>query len=230
MSRIVLGLDTTTEACSVALFDGSELHAHRFLNTREHAVRLLPMIDELLNTAGVAKTAIDCIGFARGPGSFTGCRISTAAAQGLGYALDRPLVSVSTLEALAEGAKRELGVTRVATAIDARMSQVYWACFERRGSNWRCAVDEKVCDPGDTAVPDTQSWVGVGSGWAAYEDALTESCPGVTRQFGQLLPDARDVVMLTLPRFGRGDTVSAEDAEPVYLRNKVALTTRERGG
>ncbi|MEM7378531.1 MAG: tRNA (adenosine(37)-N6)-threonylcarbamoyltransferase complex dimerization subunit type 1 TsaB [Pseudomonadota bacterium] len=228
MSTVLLGLDTTTEACSVAVFDGSEMHAHRFLNTREHAVKLLPMIEEMLATAGVSRRALDAIAFTRGPGSFTGCRIGTATAQAFGLALDRPLVAVSTLETLAEGAKRELGTTRVAAAIDARMGEVYWGCFEREGTRWCERVAEQVCDPGQVAAPGSGNWVGVGTGWAVHGESLAVGCPNVVRQFGKQLPDARDTVMLALPRFRRGDTVSAAEAEPVYLRDKVALTTAER--
>lgn len=228
MRTVALGFDTTTEACSVALFDGRQMHSHRFLHTREHVAKLLPMIQELIGTAGIARSALDCIAFTRGPGSFSGCRIGTAAAQALGVALDRPLVPVSTLEALAEGAKRELGATRVATALDARMNQVYWACYERQGANWRSSVEESVSDPERVIPPLRQSWVGVGSGWAAHAPALRQRCPSVIRHFDKQAPDARDCVYLALPRYRRGDVVSPERAEPVYLRDKVALTTAER--
>ena len=228
MSRIMLAFDTTTEACSVALFDGAEIHSHRFHNTREHAVRLLPMIQELLASSGVSRRDIDAIAFARGPGSFTGCRIATATAQGLGYALDRPLVPVSTLETLAEGGRRELGLSHVAVAVDARMQEVYWACFARDGLQWQVEVAESVCPPDQVAVPADGRWVGIGTGWAVYNDALAYRCPMVGRHFGRHLPDAQDVVSLALPRMARGETVSANDVEPVYLRDKVALTTAER--
>ena len=228
MSSVLLGVDTTTEACSVALFDGHEMHTHRFLNTREHVVKLLPMVQELLASTETPRHALDCIVFTRGPGSFSGCRIGTAAAQAMGYALDRPLVAVSTLETLAEGAKRELGTTRVATAIDARMGQVYWACYERVGSAWQVQVAESVSDPADVAAPEAANWVGVGSGWAAHGEAVQSACPSVLRQFERQLPDARDSVMLALPRYRRGEVVSAAQAEPVYLRDKVAFKPGER--
>ncbi len=228
MSRVVLAFDTTTEACSVALFDGANSHSHRFLNTREHAVKVLPMIEELLSSNGLARTSIDGIAFARGPGSFTGCRISTTVAQSLGFALDRPLVPVSTLETLAEGAHRERGVREVAVAIDARMQQVYWGCFVRDGLSWSLHGEESVLGPSDVTAPDSRRWVGAGSGWAAYGEALVAACPNIRRHFGRQLPDALDVLNLALPRLARGEAVDAEQVEPVYLRDKVALTTAER--
>lgn len=229
MSRSYLALDTSTECCSVALLFDGEISFHRFLNTREHAKLLLPMVQELLDAAGASMADLDGIAFARGPGSFTGLRIAASAAQGLAFAQSLPLVGVSTLAAVAQGAKRELGVKQVAVAMDARMGQVYWGCYDTSKSTAVLLGEEAVCDPQDIVLPQGNQWVGVGTGWDEHEQALeTASESSVLRHMGSRRPDAQDVLRLALPFFASGETVRIEQAQPVYLRNKVAKTTAER--
>ncbi len=125
----LLALDTATEACSVALLHDGRVLSHYEVIPRMHAQRLLPMIKDLLAEAGVALSAVDGIAFGRGPGAFTGVRIAIGVVQGLAFALERPVLPVSTLAVLAQRALREQGAQQVAAAIDARMDEVYWGCY-----------------------------------------------------------------------------------------------------
>lgn len=230
MSRSYLALDTSTESCSVALLHGGEISFHRFLNTREHAKLLLPMIEELLAAAGAGVNDLNGIAFGRGPGSFTGLRIAASAAQGLAFARDLPLVAVSTLAAVAQGAKRELGLKYCAVAMDARMGQVYWACYDVSGNTAKLVGQEVVVDPSAVTLPSAEfQWMGVGTGWDEHPVDLQRATQSVVRRnMGGRRPEAQDILRLALVDFAAGNTVEAECALPVYLRNKVAKTTAER--
>jgi hypothetical protein len=133
----LLALDTATEACSVALLHDGKVTSHYEVIPRLHAQKLLPMIKQLLADAGVALSAVDAIAFGRGPGAFTGVRIAIGVVQGLAFALERPVLPISNLAALAQGALREHGVQQVAAAIDARMDEVYWGCYRAEQGEMR---------------------------------------------------------------------------------------------
>jgi tRNA threonylcarbamoyladenosine biosynthesis protein TsaB len=133
----LLALDTATEACSVAVLHDGRVHSHYEVIPRLHAQRLLPMIKQIMAEAGAPLSAIDAIAFGRGPGAFTGVRIAIGVVQGLAFGLDRPVLPVSNLAVLAQGAYRLHGARQVAAAIDARMDEVYWGwgdALARRGS------------------------------------------------------------------------------------------------
>ncbi len=128
----ILALDTATEACSAALLIDGHLIAREAEFEREHAEHILSMVDAVLAEAGVSLSAIDALAFGRGPGAFTGVRLAASVAQGLAFAADRPVVPVSDLAALAQRAfDLEPATPRVLVCNDARMQEVYWACFER---------------------------------------------------------------------------------------------------
>lgn len=221
----LLALDTATEACSVALLLGERVIARRFeLTPRRHAERILPMCDEVLAEAGLVLADLDALAFGRGPGAFTGVRLAVAVAQGIGFAAELPLIPVSTLAALAHGACREHGATRVAAALDARMDQVYWGCYELDESqDLRPIGPEQVIDPDAVYVPRSPDWVGVGNGWARYPDILSTRLV-VCERWPECYPDARDVALLAVHAWRRGETVAPEQAQPVYLRDQVVET------
>ena len=232
---LILSLDTATEACSVAINDTSRgtegVHEIYEVIPRQHSQRLLPMIDELLAAHSISRSQIDAIAFGRGPGAFTGVRIATGVAQGLAWALDRPVVPVSTLAALAQQALREYQAEQVLTAIDARMDEVYLGVYSAVGGLMQAVVDERVCAPElakETLPKEWQDGVvgitGIGSGWC-YRDRLEIS---LTREVEQAFPHAADIAVLAAPVFAAGEAVSAEQALPVYLRDNVALKKSER--
>lgn len=216
----LLALDTATEACSVALLHDGKITSHYEVIPRLHAQKLLPMIKELLANAGTTLQAVDAIAFGRGPGAFTGVRIAIGVVQGLAFALERPVVPVSNLAVLAQRALREHGATQVAAAIDARMDEVYWGCYQEVAGEMRLVGDEAVLPPEGAALPDGSSgdWFGAGTGWG-YAERIAVALKG---QDAGMLPHAED--LLTLARFAwdRGEAILADDAQPVYLRDKVA--------
>ena len=120
----ILAIDTATEACSAALWSDGKVSAHFELCPREHTQRILPIVQDLLTADGAALGALDALAYGRGPGSFTGVRIGIGIAQGLALGAGLPMIGVSTLMTMAEGAWRKTGASRVLVAIDAQMCEV----------------------------------------------------------------------------------------------------------
>lgn len=216
-------MDTSTDACSAAVYADEVVHERFELAPRRHAQLLLSMVTEVLADAGWELPDLDAIAFGRGPGSFTGVRIATSMAQAMAFGAGLPVVRVSSLCALAQTAFQAHGVRHCAAAFDARMDEVYYGAFEidARGIA-RPAQDERVCHPEQVPPLDAGLWAGVGPGWDAYESRLrTRLGDRIGRTYGSTYPRARDVALLGVTGFERGEAVSAEDALPVYLRDRV---------
>lgn len=145
----ILAIDTATEACSAALWNDGTLSAHFEICPREHTQRILPLVQDVLNESGTLLTELDALAFGRGPGSFTGVRIGIGIAQGLALGAELPMIGVSTLATMAQGAWRKTGATRVLAAIDARMGEVYWAEYQRDEQGvWHGEESEAVLEAG----------------------------------------------------------------------------------
>lgn len=227
----LLAFDTSTPWLSVAVQnDGRMLERSEHVG-HGHSSRLLPLVDALLAEAGIALAALDAIAFGAGPGAFTGVRIACGVAQGLGLGADRPLVAVSTLEALAHTAWRTHGWTDVVACLDARMREVYLGRYARAGEGWRVMHDEAVLAPADAQVDaftPARAHVafGAGDGFAAYPELASRL--HLEHVDAPLRPEARSLLELAAPRVRAGEVVDAAEALPLYVRHRVALTTAER--
>ncbi|NOX92012.1 MAG: tRNA (adenosine(37)-N6)-threonylcarbamoyltransferase complex dimerization subunit type 1 TsaB [Gammaproteobacteria bacterium] len=215
----LLAIETATDACSAALSIDGELRERFKIAPRAHTELILPMIDELMAEAGIAISQVDAMAFGRGPGAFTGVRIAVGVTQGIAFAADLPVVPVSTLAALAQGAATD----KVLAALDARMDEVYWGVYQRNTAGLVEPVGEEcVSAPGAVPCPSGDDWQGVGAGWKAYESALLARCEGRVMSWdGTFFPHARDVALLGIAGYEAGQGVNAEQALPVYLRDKV---------
>lgn len=224
-----LAIETSTEACSVALVHGDEVIERSEVAPRRHAELVLPMADALLAEAGLNRTALDGIAVGRGPGAFTGVRLGISLAQGMAMALDVPVVTVSSLQALALEAPEDDAA--VLSVIDARMGEIYVAAWRRQDDGSVVLLDrERVDTAAALVLPDAAAWHVVGTGWTTYEDVLRQRIAAPIRSAeGARYPQARHVAELAVGRFRDGDTVAPELALPVYLRDKVALTLVEQG-
>ena len=224
----LLALDTATEACSVAMMASDRVFARWAEAPREHGDRVLGMVDEVLAEAGLRPVDLDAIAFGRGPGAFTGVRIATGLIQGMASALERPVVPVSTLAALAQGVYRRDGHERVLAAIDARMGEVYWGAYALDEAGVMIARGEEcVVAPDAVPLPEGGDWVSAGTGWARYPDALGARLgSALAGDSGHALPEARDMLPLAAREFAAGRAVDAAEALPVYLRDRVAEPSR----
>lgn len=219
----LLALDTSTEACSCALSLNGDIQERSLLAPRQHTNLILPMAEELLREADLKPTQLDGLAFGRGPGSFTGLRIASGIVQGIAFAADIPVAPISSLAALAQAAYIELGAKKVLAAIDARMKEIYWGAYVLDKNNlMQCEGEELVCVPTAVNVSGDGQWYGVGSGWSTFQEPLIAKLGHLVTDFhGEKYPQARAMIPLALAAFQAGHIVSAEDALPIYLRNKV---------
>jgi tRNA threonylcarbamoyladenosine biosynthesis protein TsaB len=218
----LLAFETSTEACSVAVWIDGQVRERFELAPRRHAELALPWAQELLADAGLAKSDLDAIAVGRGPGAFTGVRL--AIAQGIALGLDRPVVPVSTLAALA----LQANARDVLAAIDARMGEVYVGAFRCEHGDAVLLDRERVAKPDDVGLPDG-TWVGTGTGFGAVDGLLPRTLGDRVRSFdATALPHAADVARLAVHAYERGEAVAPERAEPAYLRDNVALTLVEQ--
>lgn len=226
----LLAIETATEACSVALIHGNELIARSEIAPRRHTELVLPMADALLAEAGIGRLALDAIAVGRGPGAFTGVRLGVSLAQGMALALDLPVITVSSLAALALEAPEEEG-TAILAVIDARMGEIYAASYRRDDNGGLLVLDEEhICTPESLMLSRAESWQVVGSGWATYATVLSQRLTGVLHSAdGMRYPQAAHVAELAMREFKAGHAQAPELALPVYLRDKVAMTLVEQG-
>ena len=185
----------------------------------------MPMLDKLLREADVKVSHLDGITFGMGPGSFTGVRIACGVTQGLALGANLPVVGICTLEALAEGA----GKSRVITALDARMGEIYHAAYIKKNEVWVSESEPSLCKPEQAPLLNGNNWFGAGSGFATHGEQLALRYTGNLESVDETaIPQAAAIAKLASARFAAGEGVDAALALPLYLRNKVALKTSER--
>lgn len=229
-----LALDASTEACSVALQVNDTIYSRFDICPQSHSLQLLPMIDDLLKEAGIELAELDGLIFGQGPGSFTGVRIGVGVAQGLAFSASLPVVGVSSLQAMAQLAYVKHEETKVVAAIDARMSEVYNGYYELDGNNiMQAQLEEAVLPPEQLAAHlsavVTKPYHAVGTGWDAYPEKLSEN---LSEQFSSLktnqdkvdvlFPSAEAMLVIGKSLLEQGHGVTAEDAQPVYVRDTVS--------
>jgi tRNA threonylcarbamoyladenosine biosynthesis protein TsaB len=231
---VILALETATEACSIALGDGTTPTApwvRRHEPARAHAELVLPMVAALLRDAGIALEDLDAIAFGRGPGSFTGVRLAASIAQGLAFGARRPVIGVSSLAAVAQAAlELEPQATCVLVCNDARMGEVYWAWFGcGAAGEARALGPERVGAPGsvDFAPPELPAAeapraIGAGRGFAVYPELATAGALRLAAVQAGLLPSADAVLRLAAPELAAGRVLAPRDALPAYVRDDVA--------
>lgn len=223
----LLAIDTSTEACSVALLHKGEKTDITETAERSHTKRILPMVDEILSQSGLHLKQVDALVFGRGPGSFTGVRVGAGIAQGLALGADLPVIGISNLTAMAQAAYEQFQATQVITAIDARMNEIYFSQLtaEKVRSEfgeflqWNEIIAEQVGAPTRLLEQLTAlqgEWATVGTGWAAYE-----ALQSLGQHTSITLPSAQYMLSLALPMWYQKQVISAVDIEPVYLRNEV---------
>ncbi|BDT58640.1 tRNA (adenosine(37)-N6)-threonylcarbamoyltransferase complex dimerization subunit type 1 TsaB [Massilia varians] len=225
----ILAIETSSELASCALLVGDRLIARSTSGVRTHSQSVLPMVQELLREAGLALADCDAVAFGAGPGSFTGVRTACGVAQGLAFGANLPVLPLVTLEAMAQACRARTGAGDVLAVLDARMGEVYWAQYRydaARGA-WTELAAPALCAPQDLEPLPVEGLAACGNGFSAYPEAFA----GKTFAAGALediLPHARDLALLGAPALAAGLGVPPAQAQPLYLRNKVAYTSAER--
>ncbi|QWL57900.1 tRNA (adenosine(37)-N6)-threonylcarbamoyltransferase complex dimerization subunit type 1 TsaB [Aeromonas jandaei] len=219
----ILAVDTATEACSAALLVGDKVFSRWEEAPRDHTRKILPMVQALLDEAGITLDKLDAIAFGRGPGSFTGVRIGIGVAQGLAFGAGVPLIGISTLAAMAQGAHRLEGAERVLTAIDARMDEVYFGHYELIDGRIQLVGEEVVSGPAalvEACGKHSGRFTCVGTGFETYGETLKGLADELVVSQVRF-PAAEDMLPLARTAWLAGEAVPVEQATPVYLRDKV---------
>jgi tRNA threonylcarbamoyladenosine biosynthesis protein TsaB len=221
----ILAFDTSTDYCSAALWRDGACVERAVAAGQSHSSLLMQMVDEVLAESRLTLHSLDGLAYGEGPGSFTGLRIACAVAQGLAFSADLPVAGIGTLQAMAAASDSP----RVICCLDARMQEVYHAAYELRDDLWHVVSAPRVCAPAAVPLIDGAGWTGCGSGFTAYGDVLRQRLgTGLSALRTDVYPHARDIARLAAPVFAAGRGLPAEQAAPVYVRDKVALKTAER--
>lgn len=221
----LLAIESSTELFSIALLLDGRIVEREGARGVPHSEIALPMLQALLDEEGLTLRDLTGIAFGAGPGAFTGLRLAASVAQGLAFGSGLSVLGVGSLEALALDA----GAERVYASSDARMNELYCAACRVSGDSVDTVLPPVVVPPHAAPLPPGQGWHGCGSGFSAYGAVLRARLGTALESVdAQARPRARAVARLAAPRFARGEALDPALAAPFYVRDKIALTTRER--
>lgn len=222
----ILGFDTSTEACSVGLYYNDNITSRTELTPRRHTECVLPWSEQLLEQAGCNKHELDAIAVGIGPGAFTGVRLAVSIAQGMALGLNIPVVAVSTLACIAQACRHD---GPIAVLIDARMDECYVGFYQKKEGLVHAIAPEQLLAPENIQLPFAENWIGVGSGFASYANRIPSAVQSQMRCIdGNALPQAEALLYIAIAAFSAGKACAPEMIEPSYLRDRVALTIKER--
>lgn len=227
--QTILAIETSTELASAALLRDGQVITRESAGVQTHSLAILPMVQSLLAEAGISLAQCDALAFGVGPGSFTGVRTACGIVQGLAFGADLPVLPVVTLAAMAQACRDLNGAGEVLAILDARMGEVYWAQYRFAGDLWQVVVEPTLSAPSHVMPlpPESAGLQACGNGLAAYSEEFA-AAPFAAAGLPEIMPNARQIACLGSIALGQGQGLSAVEAQPLYLRNKVALTTAER--
>ena len=229
----LLAFDTSTDILSIAVGNGAQVWLRSGAGGAQASSTLIPAIMALMNQAELRFDELDAIAFGKGPGSFTGLRAACSVAQGLALGAGVPVLPVDTLLAVAEEARfasQPISGMRVIALLDARMDEVYAACYEFDGNQWTQQGDYSLCKPENLLqslalrADDFKDWQVAGNAHMVYGARL----PPMANAPMLALPTAAAMLRLAPALMARGEALPADQALPTYIRDKVAKTTLER--
>jgi tRNA threonylcarbamoyladenosine biosynthesis protein TsaB len=211
----ILATETCTEVASITLYSSDVKTSRKVSDVAKSSGHILKLCDEVFSEADTKLSEVDFIAYTKGPGSFTGVRMCIGVVQGLSLACNIPTLGFSTLELLSFRASKKFKTQKVATAIDARMGEVYWAVYEEGIVN-----NERICKPEQVDKLGAE-FVGVGSGWKIYKDSLINASE-IKCVESELYPESSELVDLSILSIESGQKPTHELPQPTYLRNNVA--------
>jgi tRNA threonylcarbamoyladenosine biosynthesis protein TsaB len=217
----ILAFETATSACSAALSIHGEVRELFEIAPQRHAELILPMIEQLLLQAGIKLKQLDAICIGHGPGSFMGARIAVGIAQGLAFGAHLPVISISTLQVLAQTAYQQSQRPEIIAAWDARMNAVYWGIYRLNGGIMTAVQVDALNEPQALAIPPQGRWLLAGNAWQTYRHQL-EKMVSYYDELTGIFPRAAAMVPLAEALYREGKTLNPLEVEPVYLRNDVA--------
>jgi tRNA threonylcarbamoyladenosine biosynthesis protein TsaB len=221
---VLLALDSSAETMALALVTPGQARLFEAAGGAQASARMLPEIKSLLAGAGLQLADVDAVAYGQGPGAFTGLRTACAVAQGLAFGLDKPVLAIDSLMLVAEDARAQGAGDDVWVAMDARIGEIYAAHYRWADAGWRVEEAPALYAPAALVAHWGEPVAVAGTALTEYADAL-----GVLRQTcPQPRSRAAALGALALAAWQRGEARDAAQAVPVYVRDKVALTTAER--
>jgi len=211
----ILAIDTCTEVASITLYSSGVKTSRKVSDIAKSSGHILKLCDEVFSEADTKLSEVDFIAYTKGPGAFTGVRMCIGVVQGLSLACNIPTLGFSTLELLGYRASKKFNTQKVATAIDARMGEVYWAVYLEG-----IVKSERICKP-EQVDKLSAEFVGVGSGWNIYKDSLIKASE-IKCVEPEFYPDSSDLIDLSILSIESGKKATHELPQPTYLRNNVA--------
>ena len=211
----ILAIDTCTEVASITLYSSGLKISRKVSDIAKSSGQILKLCDEVFTEADTKLSEVDFIAYTKGPGTFTGVRMCIGVVQGLSLSCNLPTLGFSTLELLAYRASKKFNTHKVATAIDARMGEIYWAVYIEG-----LIKSERICRP-EQVDKLSAEFVGVGSGWKIYKDSLIKASE-IKCIEPEFYPDSSDLVDLSILSIDLGKKVTHQLPQPTYLRNNVA--------
>ncbi len=205
----LLALDTSTEACSVALLMDEEIISRFELQPNQQSKLLLPMLENVLSEAQLSLSSIDAIAFGCGPGSFTGLRIAASVTQGIAFAHNLPVIPVSSLQTMAQAAYQEFGFKNILSAIDAHVQALYYGVYKwNEPEEYMQKIgEESLVSPENWMSPEGENWQCIGSGWRYFDKEARTN----------YYPKASAMLAIAKKHYEQQKWVSPEEALPSYL-------------
>lgn len=219
----ILAIDTSNSQCSVALNRNGDIQSSLCTQPRQHASRLLPMINELLTTNALTLRSLDAIAFVNGPGSFTGLRIGAGVAQGLAFGANLPVLALSTLAVMALKARQRVNLEYFLVSMQAREDEVYFGAYQFQAGDMRLLGKETVCSPVACEAPSGLTpghFCAVGDGWH-HREMFARNSTLISQYLYECDADALSLSQLAQIRFAAGATCAPELALPVYLKEQM---------
>ena len=221
----LLAIETSSNRCSVALYDGKEICAKEVKANRKHSDFLLAIIDDVLREVNSELNEVTAVAFGAGPGSFTGLRLSCAIAQGFGFVQKIPVVPVSSMEALSLAVDR----SKLFVCFDARMGQTFCAAYIWGEEQVEVIIEPQLCDADKMPILPGDGWVACGDGLSLYGHKIeNQNGSSLTDYFLDLVPQGREVAIIAERKLKHGGCFPPEEALPFYIREKVAKDIYEQ--
>ncbi|OGT31376.1 MAG: tRNA (adenosine(37)-N6)-threonylcarbamoyltransferase complex dimerization subunit type 1 TsaB [Gammaproteobacteria bacterium RIFCSPHIGHO2_12_FULL_35_23] len=219
----ILGIDTSTVACSVSLLNNEQLISKFELQPRKQAQLILPLIDQILKESSLKLSELDAIAVTVGPGSFVGLRIGISIAQGLAFAYSLPVIPVSTLATMAQGAYRQYQAKCTIVALDAHMEEIYLGVYEIKHHLAIAIQPDQLCLPSKVRIQNAP-WFVVGDAWNVYHTDLLSSI-NPQQMVADFYPHAQDLLTLAKEAYLANNMLAVENLQPNYLRGTEAWRT-----
>jgi len=220
----ILAIETATSVCSVGLLRNGNTFSSSEIGNNIHSQVLLTMVQSLLDEHGVNVQQIDAVAVGQGPGSFTGLRIGVGVAQGIAYGASCDMLGVSSLDILAHQAPEDGAVV---VGIDARMNEIYWCEYIKKGNKIARVSDLAVSAPSDIKSKNADCQF-VGNAWSVYQNNLATELNITLPTNDCLYPNAESLLVLAQQSLQNGETISPVDFAPEYVRNNVAKKSTKK--